>query len=92
AKDLFVSPRQLSRIFTELYGKNYTEFIIEKRMEFAKFALVCSNEDFDTIAQHCGYRHTSSWFRAFKKATGYTPKEYREKFSEGTDLFQNSDT
>ncbi|NLZ56064.1 MAG: hypothetical protein GX900_05320, partial [Clostridiaceae bacterium] len=42
AKDLFVSPRQLSRIFTELYGKNYTEFIIEKRMEFAKFALVCS--------------------------------------------------
>ncbi|NLZ70447.1 MAG: helix-turn-helix transcriptional regulator [Clostridiaceae bacterium] len=89
ANDLFLSPRQLSRIFMKLYGKSYKEFILDKRMQIAKFALSCLDEDFDSIAQICGYTHTPSWFRAFKKATGYTPGEYREKFSGKADRLLN---
>lgn len=58
-------------------GKNYKDYLIYLRMEYAKKLLV---NDHLTVAQTCqavGYTNISYFIKAFKSQTGVTPANYK---------------
>lgn len=69
----------LSRFFKESMGKNFLDYLIEKRMERAKILLKDNNIKINEIAEKVGYTNHSSFIRIFKKHAGMTPGEYRNK-------------
>jgi AraC family transcriptional regulator len=49
-------------------------------MEFAKLRLADRAVSITDIALSLGYAQTSSFSSAFRKATGWTPTDYRREF------------
>lgn len=78
AKHLSISPSRLSHIFKEQTGMSILNFIIKKRMIYAK-ELIKQGEAFVNIAHKCGMKDYTSFFRSFKKEYGITPKEYAKQ-------------
>lgn len=74
-----LSAGYLSGLFKKETGKTVTEFITEKRIAYAKHLLSTTNLQVQTVAQHCGIYDVHYFSKVFKKYTGTTPKEYREK-------------
>ncbi|MDR2646172.1 MAG: response regulator [Holosporaceae bacterium] len=71
----------LSRTFKNVVGENLMLYISRKRVEKAKI-LLCGNElNITDIALMVGYDDYSYFSRVFRKITGLSPREYREKQS-----------
>ena len=64
------------RIFTQRFGVSPKEYIIQKRMEYAKRLLLSGEFGVSEIAELCGYAEPCHFSREFKKRTGVSPKEY----------------
>lgn len=75
----------LTQIINEKLKKNFYTFINEFRIEEAKERLLDKKYNHFTllaIAYESGFNSKSSFNTLFKNSTGYTPGEYRKKFSE----------
>ncbi len=72
-----VSPAYLSALFKKETGRTLTDYVNQKRVDFAKTLLLSTDLQIQTIAQHCGILDIHYFSRVFKKYTGVTPKEYR---------------
>lgn len=66
-----------SRIFKTFYNKTIYQFILEKKIEYAKEILVNSDMYLSELHFKCGFESYSNFFLAFKKFTTMTPQEYR---------------
>jgi len=75
AKNTFVSPNQLSRLFNRYCGTTVTKYIIGKRITEAKKLLTKGHSVTDT-ALMCGFNDYAHFIRAFKKAVGVPPGKY----------------
>ncbi|MCR5003201.1 MAG: helix-turn-helix transcriptional regulator [Bacteroidales bacterium] len=65
----------LSRMVNKEYGKSFTDFLSEKRIEYAKEYLLQNRYAGQVIAaQICGFPSAQSFNMTFKKLTGMTPK------------------
>lgn len=67
------------RMFKEETGDTPTNYIIRRKMEKAELLLVTTDNPVKTIADSLGYEDYSYFNRIFKKSTGVTPQQYREK-------------
>lgn len=72
-----LNPSYLSRIFKKETGKSITEYLFLIRIEHAKKLLTQTNNKLSFIAETTGFNDTAYFSNMFKKATGYTPSEYR---------------
>ncbi|WEK54904.1 MAG: AraC family transcriptional regulator [Candidatus Cohnella colombiensis] len=72
-------PAYLSRFFRKKTGWSLTEYIVQKRIEYAKEMLAQPNLKIGYIMNHLGYYNLSHFTRTFKKTTGYTPQQYRKR-------------
>ena len=70
--------RYLSRIFKESTGKTLQEYLIYKRLEFAK-KLLLDGYRVGEVSEMCGYRDTANFSRMFKKNMGLSPNEVIKK-------------
>lgn len=78
ANKFFVSKEYLSKAFKAMYGCNITEYIVSRRMDYAK-KLVEQNElQIKSIAQMAGYEDLSYFYRVFKKYFKISPGEMRQ--------------
>lgn len=78
AEHFYLHPNYLSRLFKEKSGKNFSDFIMEVRMEKAK-ELLCSHDNkVLEISSLAGYDNPRYFSKVFKQYTGMTPSEYRE--------------
>ena len=69
----------LSKILNDVYEKNFFDFINSYRINEFKYLLDQSDSKLKThsaIALEAGFNSKSTFYTAFKKITGQTPKEY----------------
>jgi two-component system response regulator YesN len=79
ATEFQLAPSYLSYIFTSQLNINYVSYLAKKRIEKAKEKLAKSNEQVYLISDSVGFNDVKYFIRVFKKMTGLTPKEFREK-------------
>ena len=81
AQELFMSRPYLSAKFKEETGETLTDFILKEKTEEAKRLLRYSDKSSTAIGSYLGFSSPGHFSRVFKKYTGRTPSEYREKFA-----------
>lgn len=81
AKQNNVSQRTLIRRFNSALGMPPNTYLQSVRIERARKMLEESDFNIDTVMNKIGYEDASSFRRLFKKKTGLTPTEYRNRFS-----------
>ena len=77
---LYTNVDYLGKLFKKETGKNFSHYVMEKRMEMAKDLIIEGKKDrIYEVAEKVGYGSNSQYFsQVFKKYTGVTPLEYRE--------------
>ncbi len=80
AKELYLSRPYLSRKFIEETGESLTDFILKEKTEEAKRLLRYTDKALPAISNYLGFSSQSHFSRVFKKYSGFTPGEYREKY------------
>lgn len=76
ADRLYVNSSYLSRLFKEETGKPFSTYVLERKMERAKTALLDGAKVYDAAAT-VGYRDVSYFTKVFRKYWGVTPGEVR---------------
>ena len=79
AEKVGVSTHELSFVLNQGFGKNFYQYINELRVAEAKRLLVhpdFRNKDMTGIAIYAGFNSRTTFYAAFKKITGITPKAY----------------
>ncbi len=77
-KELGMSQGALTQILKRQTGKNYSELLLERRMERARELLVYTNKTITEIAEETGYTDLFYFSKTFKKNNGVSPNEYRK--------------
>ena len=78
AAQLGISPLYLSRIFSEIDGKRFTQYLSGLRIEKAKQLLTETSDSITEISIKTGYNTIRSFNRAFLADTGLSPSQYRK--------------
>lgn len=71
-----ISEVYFRRLFFNVLGVSPKEYIIQKRIEYAKTLLRSQSFSVAEIAILCGYSEPCHFSREFKKRTGTAPKDY----------------
>lgn len=68
----------ISRVFKQKTGKNYSEYLLDIRIEQAKKLLVSTSLSIGRISDMVGFDNTKYFSRIFKEKTGVQPVAYRK--------------
>lgn len=74
------SKYHFSRIFKEYNGMSYIQYINSKRIKAAERLMADSSLPITEVAMQCGFSSLTTFNRAFRKAKGCTPTEFRKLF------------
>ena len=86
---LKITPHQLSWVINQRMKKSFPSLINLYRVEEVKNRLATSSQNETTILQsafEAGFSTKTSFNKAFKKITGLTPSQYRDKNMHGDNL------
>lgn len=75
-----LNPKYLSSVFKKELGITVSEYIIEKRLEAARNMLKFSEYSYSEISSILAFSSQSHFISIFKKNTGLTPAQYRNKY------------
>jgi len=73
-----LNPAYFSTLFKKETGINFSNYLLNLRIENAKLLLKNSNLSLINIAVEIGFDNQSYFSNVFKKVTGMTPKQYRQ--------------
>lgn len=79
AKYVGLSPAHFSTVFSQTIGTPLIAYLNERRVERAKELLTATNMRLSAIAMDVGYNDPNYFSHVFRKSTGVTPKEYRNR-------------
>ncbi len=77
AKKLFVSKSHLSRVFKEITGDSFADYVRNLRIGLACNLLRTTNLTNEEIVKRCGLKDVPSFYRLFKSIMQKTPYQYR---------------
>lgn len=77
AMEYLVSPSVFSEEFKLKVGISFREYVTRMRINEACELLITTNLNVGEIQNSIGYCDAKAFFKAFRKFTGTTPKEYR---------------
>lgn len=78
ASHFFVSKYYVSHIFKDNLGISLHQYIIKKRLHACRSA-IATGEPITAVAEKFGFADYTSFFRAFKKEYGLSPKDYQKE-------------
>lgn len=73
--------KYLSHLFTMIAGVSLKQYILQQKMEMAKFILTDTNQSINEIASQLGYTDCHNFMKSFKKIVGLTATEFRNAYS-----------
>ena len=77
AEEFYVSKYHIAHVFKENVGLSIHQYITKKRLSHCQEA-IRSDTNITEVYQAYGFGDYSSFYRAFKKEYGISPKEYRD--------------
>jgi len=80
AKLINLSPNYFSSLFKKVMDINYSDYVINYRIEKAKELLLETGLLSYEISEKVGFLDKGYFSRTFKKITGYSPNEYRKRW------------
>lgn len=80
ADELYLNANYLSEIFRQHEGITITDFILQEKVGLTKNLLSYSPYSYSEIAAYLGFSSQSHLGKVFKKHTGMTLKQYRDRF------------
>lgn len=83
---LHISRSHLYGLFKKHLGTTPQAFLTSAKIINARELLTVTDIPVSSVAFSCGYQNPFAFSRAFKKETGMTPREYREKYHHAEDL------
>ena len=83
AEEIHINPDYLSHIFSTKAGASLSSYIMDERMAAAKRLLATTSFSPQQICDQIGIANVSYFYRQFKKSSGVTPQQYREKHFHG---------
>lgn len=75
-----MSRRNFTRIFAAELGTGPAHYVEQLRVEAARRSLEQTHRSVEEIASSCGFRSAEVMRRAFLRALGTSPSQYRERF------------
>jgi len=79
ADEVAATPHEVSQVLSTRLQRNFYAFINEHRIDHVKAALAASDRPVLDLALEAGFQSKSTFNTAFRKATGMTPREFRER-------------
>ena len=79
AGKFYVSKYYVAHLFKDTLGISLHQYIIKKRLDECRGAII-NGEGITSTYQRFGFRDYSSFFKAFKKEYGMSPKDYQSVY------------
>ena len=77
ARTMNYSEAYFCKLFKQFFGKNFTSYLTEYRIEMAKKMLQTPTVNIKEIGKAVGYADSNYFAKVFKRVTGESPSEYR---------------
>lgn len=77
----FVSEPYFRRLFKKEFNISPKQYVIERRIEYAKALIITGYFSIREISELCGYNDEKHFSSEFKKNTGLSPSKYSYNFS-----------
>lgn len=77
ARTMNYSEAYFCKLFKQFFGKNFTAYLTEYRIETAKKLLQTPTVNIKEIGKAVGYADSNYFAKVFKRVTGESPSEYR---------------
>ena len=78
---LGTNPSYLSTLFKQYEGISFSDFVMREKINLAKSLLIYSQESYGQISATLGFSSQSHMGKHFKKLTGMTPIQFRQRYS-----------
>ncbi|MGI9952283.1 response regulator [Moorellaceae bacterium AZ2] len=78
AQHVYLSPCYFSRLFKQVRGENFIDYLTRTRIEAARNLLLATDYSITEIAVRVGYRDVRYFGQVFKKQEGCTPTVFRK--------------
>jgi AraC family L-rhamnose operon regulatory protein RhaS len=79
AAELGMSRRRFTHLFREMTGSTWAVYLTRLRIDYACRLLQETSRSILSTAFECGYDDLSLFYRVFRRQTGMTPREWRER-------------
>lgn len=80
AAALRIHPHYLSQVLNDHVGKNFYDYVNERRIAHARELLLAQPElPIVDVAIACGYNSRNSFYNSFRRFVGTTPTEFRQR-------------
>jgi AraC family L-rhamnose operon regulatory protein RhaS len=79
AAELGMSRRRFTQLFREMTGNSWAVYLTRLRIDYACRLLRETSRSILSTAFECGYDDLSIFYRVFRRQTGMTPRQWRER-------------
>ncbi len=73
--------KYLSHLFSSISGVSLKQYILQQKMELAKYLLTDTNQNISEVSVKLGYTDCHNFMKAFKKIVGLTPSDFRNAYA-----------
>ncbi len=80
AEAVHLNPSYFSTLFKKSLGQGFSDYLTELRIEQVKKRLATTSEKIKAVSTTEGFNDYQYFCKIFKRLTGLTPGQYREKF------------
>lgn len=83
AQRFFISESTIGQTFQKKMHVSFYHYVTQRRLIAAK-SMIMEENNLDTLSEKVGFSDYSTFYRAFKKEFGISPREYRKLIEEST--------